>query len=243
VIRRGLPFGGRAATMLRPLSTVAKVPAFPTIEEAKSMPRHVSSLTNVEVFMLAHEGNHDAIRERLRREIMAVDEIEYVDTTVRLKEMSSSLRARHTLLTAPYHVGIMAAVFAGWASLPLVFHEKTARWFNDKFVTADPPEIGDADTFLEIGSWAWGWMEPPLGTISFFILCVQFAREKRLEVGVKPFTQRIVEYQCNQLASSYPQYDTQVVKAYAESIALHSHGEDLDDEAMRIEKQLKMLKA
>jgi hypothetical protein len=28
------------------------------------------------------------------------------------------------------------------------------------------------------GSWTWSWMEPPLGHISFFLLCLQFARNQ-----------------------------------------------------------------
>ena len=29
---------------------------------------------------------------------------------------------------------------------------------------------------LEVGSWSWNWMEPPLGQLSFFLLCLQYSR-------------------------------------------------------------------
>ena len=46
-------------------------------------------------------------------------------------------------------------------------------WFNERYVTADVPPEKDLETWLEVGSWTWNWMEPPLGTISFVLLCVQ----------------------------------------------------------------------
>jgi hypothetical protein len=37
-------------------------------------------------------------------------------------------------------------------------------------------EPKDLETWLEVGSWSWNWMEPPLGQISFFLLCLQYSR-------------------------------------------------------------------
>ena len=101
--------------------------------------------------------------------------------------------------------------------------------------------MGEADTWLEVGAWAWNWMEPPLGTISFFILCVQFAREKRLEIGIKPFTDRIKEIQGNKLVSAYPQYHPLILRGYAESIALSSDAEEIEQERLWIEARVKLL--
>ena len=103
-----------------------------------------------------------------------------------------------------------------------MFHFGSASKFNDLFVTAEPPEHGDADTWLEVGSWSWNWMEPPLGTISFFLLCMQFAREQRERIGVKHFTEKIKERQGDDLVAAFPQYDAAIVRAYAETIALQS---------------------
>jgi len=83
---------------------------------------------------------------------------------------SCSPRARRlSQAKLPYQVGIWVSLVSGWASIPLVFHLKTAEVFNDLFVTSEHPlpEEGLLDTWLEVGGWTWGWMEPPLGTISF----------------------------------------------------------------------------
>ena len=47
--------------------------ALPTPDVAREMPRHVSDLTNETLYMLSMSGSHEAVRERLRREIMFVD--------------------------------------------------------------------------------------------------------------------------------------------------------------------------
>ena len=139
----------------------------------------------------------------------------------------------------PYEVGIQTAITAGWLSIPLVFSYTVAKKFNDSFVTAEPPDVGEMDTILEIGSWTWGWMEPPLGTISFFLLCMQFAREQRIAIGMKPFTERIKEHQGNRLTAAYPMYDEALVRAYAESTALHCDIEEIERDQQIIESRLR----
>ena len=71
----------------------------------------------------------------------------------------------------PYQLSLYSALIAGWASIPLVFSRPIAERFNDMCVAGGPPpdDVG-LDTWLEVGSWTWSWMEPPLGTISFFLL-------------------------------------------------------------------------
>ena len=60
---------------------------------------------------------------------------------------------------------------------------------------------------LEVGIWTWNWMEPPLGTISFFLLCIQFARDQKVNIrGGKPWTTYWKEKQGDKLAAAYPQY-------------------------------------
>ena len=60
-------------------------------------------------------------------------------------------------------------------SIPLVFHYDVALWFNSEFVSHIEAEER-METALEVGAWTWNWMEPPLGTISFAVLCIQLAR-------------------------------------------------------------------
>jgi hypothetical protein len=170
---------------------------------------------------------------------MTVDNIDYVETKERMIEMSAHVTSGQALYKSPYQIGIVSAVVGGWLSLPLVFHYASAAKFNDMFVTCDPPEMGEADTFLEVGAWSWNWMEPPLGTISFFLLCMQFAREQRQVIGMKPFTERIKEHQANRLATAFPQYDDTIVRAYAESTALHCDIEEIEMDHQIIDLRLK----
>ena len=137
----------------RCLST-APLKALPTIAEAQTMPRHVSQMSGDHLYLMVCSASGQpkaaAVRERLRREIMAVDNIEYSETSEKLLEMSAAVQSNQAVIKAPYQAGIYTALFSGWASLPLVFHYGTASVFNDYFVTADPPEVGDADTWLEV---------------------------------------------------------------------------------------------
>jgi len=70
----------------------------------------------------------------------------------------------------------------------MIFHLETVDLFNNLYVTSDRPEPKDLETPLEVGSWAWNWMEPPLGQISFFLLCMQYARAQMENLGLKPYT-------------------------------------------------------
>ena len=117
------------------------MPAFPSALAARNMTRHISEVSGETLFCLAGAGNGEAIRERVRREIMAKDGVEYEETTVRLQEMSAIACANHHFYMFPFQLGIVTAGVSGAVSLPLVFSYKCASWFNDIFVTADPPEV------------------------------------------------------------------------------------------------------
>ena len=84
------------------------------------MPRHVCDLSGCDVFLLAEQGHRGALRERLRREIMTVDGIEYENTTGKLREMSDLIGTGHMQMRLPYHIGIWTAMISGYCSLPLV---------------------------------------------------------------------------------------------------------------------------
>jgi len=221
----------RLPSVARPLSTAAASSAtetfgkrstpLPTIEDAKRMPRHVSELSGDQLVILSEQGAHlGASRERLRREIMAIDGISYSETTNVLLAVAKESVGQQIMMKAPYQLSIYTALVAGWASLPLVFHFSTATLFNDMFVTADPPDVGDADTWLEVGAWSWSWMEPPLGTISFFLLCIQFAREQRMSIGGKAMTEIMQEKQGENVAAKFPQYDGPALRQYSACIAM-----------------------
>jgi hypothetical protein len=91
------------------------------------------------------------------------------------------------LLHNRYKLGIWVALTAGFVSIPLIFHLDCVLWFNDAFVTFEDAGEGELDTWLEVGAFAWNWMEPPLGEASFFILCMQMTRNNMQNLGWKPY--------------------------------------------------------
>merc|ERR1712137_1509333 len=91
-----------------------------------------------------------------------------------------------------------------------------ALWFNEVMVTTDVPEDKDLETVCEVGSWTWNWMEPPLGQISFFLLCLQFARSQMLNLGAAPYTEMILNSRARRLSEKFPQYNHRIVRQYVE---------------------------
>ena len=175
-----------------------------------------------------------ACRERMRREIMRIDGVPYVETTETLLKMNTFVRGEADRLRLPYVAAIYAAYLSGWLSLPLVFHYTSAQAFNTAFVTAEPPGIGDADTWLEVGSWAWNWMEPLTGAPSFVLLCLQFARDARLDIGGSHATERMQDFQGEQLSSAFPAYAESVVRSYGCALSMRCDAAALVSEHERI---------
>ncbi len=91
----------------------------------------------------------------------------------------------------PHKVGLVSAGVASVVALPSVFSQDVTVWFNDAFVTMDLPDAKDMETWLEIGAWSWNWMEPPLGTFPFCLLCLQLARNQMINIGRVPYTEKI----------------------------------------------------
>ena len=190
----------------------------------------VRELSGEALLILVKSGPEDssAARERLLRDVMHIDGVKYEDAADKVEEMARYNYGRMGML--PYEVGIQTAITAGWLSIPLVFSYTVAKKFNDVFVTAEPPDVGEMDTILEIGSWTWGWMEPPLGTISFFLLCMQYSRDQRLNMGQKPYTEWYKSQRADRLAAAFPAYTTEIVRDYAKATAFdHSDCDGIDD--------------
>lgn len=144
-----------------------------------------------------------------------MDNIEYEKAEKVFREIAQVNRRGMSAEVFPYQVGIYTALVTGFASFPMCFHESTVKLFNEYFVTTDIPGAEDLETPLEVGAWAWNWMEPPLGQISFFLLCLQFARSQMLNIGVRSYTQSMRHRRATKLAEAYPQYNSEVVKGYS----------------------------
>jgi len=165
--RRG-PIGGRQSRYLRATK--------PSMEIAAAMPLTVQQMANSELITLGALGNSDAVKEILKRHIMDVDKVSYETANEKFEEIALTNRKGMWMLSLPYKIGITLALGGAIISVPMVFDLTTVTWFNEHYVTADVPEPQDLETPLEVGSWAWNWMEPVLGHISFVLLCLQYSR-------------------------------------------------------------------
>ena len=161
------------------------VRSYLTIEAAKKMPRHYNEMPPDVLLVMAASGDQEAREERVIREIMAVDNVEWPVARQTFIKVVLANRRGLFAATFPYKVGIFVSFSAGILSFPLIFHLDSVLAFNELFVTTDVPDEKDLETPLEVGSWAWNWMEPPLGQISFFLLCMQYARAQLENLGAK----------------------------------------------------------
>mmetsp|Transcript_18931 Transcript_18931/g.39411 ORF Transcript_18931/g.39411 Transcript_18931/m.39411 type:complete len:234 (+) Transcript_18931:12-713(+) len=187
----------------------------PTIEIAKEAPKEYYEMSNEIIIKLSAEGVFEAIEERLIREIMSVDEVDWDEAHVKFTEISKSNQMGMSLQTIPYYAGIFTAVGGGFASIPLCFDYQTALWFNEHYVTTDIPPADDLETILEVGSWTWNWMEPPLGQISFFLLALQFARAQMENLGLKPYTAMMKSRRAKNLCNSFPAYNKNILTDFS----------------------------
>ena len=165
-------------------------------------------------------------RERMVREVMLVDKVSREEATEVVRGMARKNAEGMTMSVLPYQIGINAAYVGAWVSIPMVFSIQVAKKFNEVMVTTDVPEPADLHTTLECGMWTWGWMEPPLGTISFFLLCLQYARDQKINIGQKPWTTYWREKQGDQLAAAYPQYHQQIVRDYGKETCFDDDSDD-----------------
>lgn len=120
--------------------------------------------------------DHSAREEILKRHIMDVDDITYDNACDKFAIIARHNMQGYYLVALPYKIGVGAASIIGIAAIPMVFHLPTVEWFNEWAVTTDVPETRDLETPLEVSIWSWNWMEPPLGTMSFLFLCMQYIR-------------------------------------------------------------------
>jgi hypothetical protein len=107
------------------------------------MPVGFSEMDNEPLLTIAEMGNHSARIEVLKRHIMAVDMVDYVQATDTFRKIAAKNREGISLAIFPYQLGIAAAVICAVGSVPMVFDVNTALWFNHHFVTTDVPEPHD----------------------------------------------------------------------------------------------------
>ena len=184
--------------------------------KAVNLPREYRAFPNDVLLTAAIMGDQDARGERLIRDIMAKDNVSWEDAQPRFEEIVSANRKGLFLYTLPYKIGILSSLVLGFGSIPMIFDLNTALWFNEAYVTTDVPEDRDLETPLEVGSWTWNWMEPPLGQMSFFLLCMQYARAQLQNIGAKPYTAFMLKRRAQRLISEFPDYCPLVLESFSE---------------------------
>jgi hypothetical protein len=194
----------------------------PSLETALAMPTSPREMENESLVTLGAMGHYAARAEILRRHVMTIDLVDYDAAAAKVEEIATKNQQGMFLLSLPYQIGITAGITAGLASLPLVFHLPTAEWFNLYYVTTDVPEPADLETALEVGAWTWNWMEPPLGALSFLLLCMQYSRSQLENLGIKPYTYKIKEMRGQRLIQAFPNYDRDILMAYSTSTSIYT---------------------
>jgi len=187
---------------------------FPTAEDVKSQPIDFDDVSDDMLFVLAKQEIHEARIERLIREIMRVDSVSRSDAIATVDVMDKKNDEMSFIIKLPYHLGIAFGLTAAFTAVPMVFHADTVVWFNDTFVGEDLPEY-ELDNFWRVGSWAWEWMEPFHGTLSFVLLGFAFARAQMEKIHITPFTERMRMKRAARLTTLYPQYNKGIVWDYA----------------------------
>lgn len=185
------------------------------------MPRAYCEYSNNLLLTLADQGDFEAANERLIREIMWIEKLDWDGAKLKAQEMQQSTQHfSDYLMTLPFKVLAAALVTSGVASIPLCFDLSTAIWFNDAYVTTDVPDDEDLETFLEVGGWTWNWMEPPLGQLSFVLLSVELFRRSLDHLGVKPWIGYVKAKRTARIVNQYTQYNRRIVAQFADNAPL-----------------------
>lgn len=192
----------------------------PTLKYAREIPLTYASKSHDTILVLAEMGVSEACRECLVRNIMTVDNVTYDEAMKKFEKIEVSSREGVAMYGFPFKLGIATAFTTGVVSTPLVFERRCMEWFNTRFVTAELPPPEDMETWLEIGAASWGWMEPLLGQISFFLLCMAFSRSQMQNLGIRPYFNWQRNRRAEDLVEKYPRYDAEFLEAFSKCISL-----------------------
>lgn len=186
---------------------------------ARNQPAELYELSNELLALMSRDvtpAAHDVHQERLTRDIMAVDNIEYDEARQKMAEMFYENRTQSWWNRLPNDAGLFISGAAAVIVVPIVFHADVGLAFADR-VAASYDELPTTSSYADVGTWGWAWCEPMIGTASFSILCLQLLRERMLALGVKPFSDFVLSRRAQILAEKYPQYSPAIVKAFSRS--------------------------
>ena len=187
------------------------------------MPRFIYEYSNEMLFFAARDADaHDVHQERLIREIMVVDEVEYDRAAEAMRQIFRYNIDQSRYLMVPFHAGLALCAVSGVLSLPLVFDYSAATAFASYVGASPEAPIPPGAVAADIGTWTWAWMEPMIGTASFSILCLQLVRSAMVNLAYRPIYAQVLSWRANALADAFPQYDRPIVKDFGRSQPLRS---------------------
>lgn len=198
----------------------------PSIEDAERQPTHVCEMSHESLAELAMIGNHSAHRERLVREIMAVDSVSWEDAHDVLAQLDEYNEKYYWVESFPYRIGVPFNILCVIAGTMLVFNRPLALWYAENIAGEELPEgVTDINemTMNQVGAWTWSWMEPMLGVATFVLLCFQFSRAQVSKMNMKTYGEHILQWRASRLARGFPQYDSSMVKAWAKHMPRVNH--------------------
>jgi hypothetical protein len=194
----------------------------PDMKQAMDMPRDFWEMSNEVLLLMAARGMTGAQRERLVREVMAVDNVDWRDAQPRVDAIAIDARCGAAKYELPFILGSAAVSVAALVSFPMVFNLSVAEWFNDGYVTGEHPPMKELQTWLEVGGWTWNWMEPLIGTLSFAILSAQLSRGLLIQCAVYvPWASRISALQARKIKAKYPQYHPNILEDFVSGLPRH----------------------
>lgn len=218
--RRAPPTNKKVDPLLLVQST--GTPLVGTDGETTDMKLLYRELDNTALTTLGAMGNHAALQEMVKRHIMKTDGVSYEAAGIKFEEIERKNFSSEHAMALPFQIGIALCFGAGALSIPLVFHLPTVEYFNEHFVTAEHPPLKELETALEVGSWSWNWMEPVMGTATFWLLSMQYMRMHLQHLGVTPYTDHMKRFRGTRLADAYPQYNRALLFAYSESSPMYN---------------------
>jgi len=59
-----------------------------------------------------------------------------------------------------------------------------------------------------------------IGTASFILLCLQFARAQAHKMNMKPYNEQMLSLRADRLADQFPQYDRSIVRAWGKHMPM-----------------------
>lgn len=190
----------------------------PAIEDAERQPTHVCEMSHQSLAELAMLDNHSAHRERLIREIMAVDGVPWGAAHKVLDKFDEYNERYYWLESLPYRIGIVGAFIGGVMGTLMVFWKPVALFYGENIAGEELPEgVKDISemTTNQVGTWTWSWMEPMIGVASFVLLCCQFSRAQVQKMNMKTYGEQLLQRRADRLARRFPQYDQSMVRAWA----------------------------